>query len=370
MGGIFAKSDFRFPGISRKDACMTRMPFVSALVFFLSAVPTWPCGFHNYVPQPTMVEHMLSSSSIALARPSAASAFNFEVVEVLRGPLPDERIPFLVDTATRLKLKTHSGSVLFTYDDVTQSWQRLALIDDEMRPLVDEILTHLPEWRLGGDAHRAQMFAQLLDHPKPEIRHLALRELDRLDYSILRGLLLFMDTQSVLTEVNDPWQRTLAPIRVLLLGLSRDQGVAQALVQGIDNNRISSGPLLGAYATALIELQGVDAVQMIATHYLVNADHSGAARELLIEALAIHSSYGAPEVVAAIEQALADAIANNPQLAIPVARQFMARYDWSQHHAISQALVPLTSVGTDEDRAMVEHYVLVSAGEGGVIRDH
>lgn len=343
------------------DDSMKRLTRLSIFAVLLTASPAMPCGFHNYAPQPTMVEHMLGSSSIVLARQSENSPFAFEAVELLSGRIPSDRIPFLVDTATRRKLAARPDvAVLFSYDEYTKTWQRLALVEDSIRPVVDEIIHHLPAWRMGDDPQRADMFSLLLDHPDQTIRRLALRELDRVDYGILRALWLAPDTSALLDGLTDPMQRDLVPIRALLLGLSRDPAVAAHLARGVANNRTGSGPQLGAYATAWIELQGTAAIESLTRTYLGDRELSKTGRELIIEALAIHSSYGDAEVVQFVNQELSAAILRDPSLAVPAARQFMGRYDWSLHDAVAQVSTEYHPF-TAEDAGILDHYRMASA---------
>lgn len=341
---------------------MQRFTRISLLVSLFAATPAISCGFHNYAPQPTIVEHMLGSSAVVLARQDASSPFSYEITEVLLGDAPTTRIPFLVDSVTRQKLRREDISVLFGFDGNSGTWQRLATINPAMRPALEDIVRQIPEWRMGGDADRAETFSWLLDHPEPAIRRLALQELDRVDYSVLRSMWLTLDARALMAGNSGSSQRLLEPIRVLLIGLSRDPSAVPYLRSGITGNRSGFGPQMGAYATAWIELEGVQAVENLTRVHLADPRVSQSARELIIEALAIHSSYGDPDVVEAVRGELAAAIRRDPGLSIPAARQFLARYDWSLRDVIAEVgdgIVP----EVEEDGLLIRHYLLMSGAE-------
>lgn len=340
---------------------MKTLPALS-LAMALLVTPATPCGFHNYTPGPTMVELMLGSSAIVLARQSDVTPFRYAIYEVLAGHDPGVTIPYLVDTATRRTLKTADAAVLFAYDAHNQTWQNLGLVDGETLPVIERILLNLPDWRMGGDLERAEMFALLLDHPNATIRRLALRELDRVDYSVLRELVLLADTRPLLLGLNDLTERNLEPIRALLLGLSRDMSVSGHLYRGLAENLLFGGPEVGAYATALIELQGVGAVEYLIRDHLSDQSLPDISKELIIEAMALHSSYGRVEVAKAVADRLDQSIRQNPALAVPAARQFLSRYDWSLHDTIADVQDQLPRLSED-DLALVTHYVLMSGAE-------
>ena len=302
---------------------MKRSLWLSLFLTFFSASAALPCGFHNYAPQPTIVEQMLDSSSIVLARQSRLSPFKFEVTETLSGIRPAKPIPFLVDGSTRRKLASEDVSVLFVYDEATETWTRLALIDSNVRPVLDQILARLPMWQSGGEAERAQNFANLLNHPSRTIRNLALKELDLVGYDVLRSLQYTMDSQALLKELSSPLERNREPIRVLLIGLSEDPIAKERLVQGVQSSRLGIGPYLGAYATAWIELAGIEAVETLTRQHLLAPDITPSAQRLIVEALALHRNYGEPEVSSAVSREMAQAIQTNPHLAALAAQYFI-----------------------------------------------
>lgn len=320
-----------------------------------------PCGFHSYTPQPTMVDRMLGSDHIVLARPASGNPFRFEAVTALEGSLDYVEIPHLVDSATRRKLSLDpTAHVLFSRDDAYGPWIRLAHVDAAMAPVVEGIMARLPEWEIGADADRFGFFGALLGHPDERVHRLALRELDQADYSVLRSLDLDIDVERITGQLNLPSESDLRPIRVLLLGLSGTQDAEEFLKDGVQTYSRSGGGMLGAYATAYIEQAGSTAAENLASGYLADATLPGDSRELIAEALAIQSQSGSEDLRAGIRAAVASTLSDHPQAAPAIARQFGLRYDWSHAGILSDVLRSraLTAPG---DVIVVSQYVALAA---------
>ncbi|MEM6932789.1 MAG: hypothetical protein AAF526_04300, partial [Pseudomonadota bacterium] len=72
------------------------------------------CAFHGYAPAPSVVDRLLESRHIVLARADPADAFAYQPVAAIRGTLADVEIPYLVDSVTRERLSGDGeSSVLF-----------------------------------------------------------------------------------------------------------------------------------------------------------------------------------------------------------------------------------------------------------------
>jgi len=288
-----------------------------------------PCGFHNYAPQPTLVDRLLGSDDIVLARPAPDNPFRYKAFEALEGSLGSSELPFLVDSSTRRRLALDpDAAVLFARDGSYGPWLRLAYVDAPMAPVLRTVMARLPSWAIGDDADRFGYFSTLLGHPDDRIHKLALRELDQADYSILRNLDLSIEPRRLQAGLNLPNEAEFKAIRILLLGLSDDIKLREQLENGIQYSVRSEGVHLGAYATALIELVGTDAITNLAANYLTNQGYSLLARELLIEAIALHGGTEDRDLEASILQAINSTLWIDPGLAGAAARQFGARGNW------------------------------------------
>jgi hypothetical protein len=323
----------------------------------LSPAVVRACGFHNYAPQPTLVDWLLESEDIVLARSVSGNPFRFEVSETLEGSREALEIPFLVDSTTRRLFSLDASStVLFARDGSYGPWKRLAYVDEVMEPVLRTVMGQLSHWNLGGDADRFHYFATLLDHPDDRIHRLALRELDQADYSLLRRLDLRIEPSRLRARLYQATEAEFKPIRLLLIGLSGEPQLRDLLEEGVEASIGSEGAYLGAYATALIELGGQDAVTYLAANYLTNEGFSLLARELLIEAIALHADTEDAALAASIEQAIKSAVWINPSLAGGATRQFGARANWSLQD-VAQVLLDEGSVLDAADKLDVSHYV-------------
>lgn len=303
------------------------------------------CAFHTYAPAPTVVDQMLGSAQIVYARPDPEDPARFVAVEAISGPVGDVGIADPVDRATRRRLAAHpTHRVLFARDGSYGPWQRLAYLDDDYRAVIDRVAARLEDWQMGGDEERAQMFADLLNHENPALRSLALSELDIVPYDVLRGLDIASSAPALLADIEAGASPDLLPIRVLLLGLSGDRAALPVLIAGVDGGLATAGGTnrtLGAYATALIELQGVEGARHVADALSGRAGQTGQttnAAEMLIEALAIHNQTGDAGLRAEISARIDAVLQHSPELAAAVARQFASRYDWSQADRLAALL--------------------------------
>ncbi len=339
---------------------MIRFVSSSILAGLVFAASANACGFHNYTPQPTLVNRLLVSDDIVLARMAPDNPFQFQAFEALEGNLGAAEIPYLIDATTRRRLALDSNAaVLFARDGSYGPWKRLAFVDAALAPVLRTVMENLPAWEVGGDDHRLGYFATLLGHPDDRIHRLALRELDLADYSLLRDLDLDLAPSRLLVQFDSPMESEFKPIRILLLGLSGEKQQRARLESGLENSVRAEGRFLGAYATALIELVGPEAINDIASVYLTDRDLPLVARELLIEAISLHGQTGDRVMEEAISVAIESSLWLDPGLAGAVARRFGSRGDWS-HHSALQALLMEGAVHAPADKQDVSQYVMLA----------
>ncbi len=319
------------------------------------------CAFHDYTPDPTLVDAMLASEHIVLARADATDPARFAVVEVLEGPAADIRLPGTPDIETRAALaRDAQAAVLFARDGAYGPWQQLALLDPARRAVVVGVMPHLPDWEMGPAAGRFETFARLLDHPSGSVRTMALRELDRAPYGMLRELDLAEHARRAV-ETAGADAGALAPIALLLAGIAGGPEVAARLANGLDAALAQGGGRLGAHATAYIEAGGSAAVADVLAR-LREGDLDAAQAESLVEALALHSAEGALPGPAAVGTALSDVMTARPGIAAAVARQFGQRGMLDFGDAVAGALRTARPDDLADLMAMT-HYVALARGD-------
>ena len=159
-----------------------------------------------------------------------------------------------------------------------------------------------------------------MNDPNPDLRRLALRELDRVPYAELRKLRLPV-VQGLRRDL-DKGAGDLMPIRVLLAGLSRDAGFDPVLTAQLAQAVRKDVPYLGAYATAVIEQRGREGVEMIAQQYLTDPRLSMEVKEKLLQAFAIQHKSARGSLRRFITRRVADVSRADPALKEVAARQF------------------------------------------------
>lgn len=326
----------------------------------LGGSPALSCAFHGYTPQPTLVDRLMASDHVVLARSASGDPFRFKASAAIEGPLASVDIPHLVDTTTRRRLAIdQTAQVLFARDGAYGPWERMAFVDAEFDPVLSDIVERLPRWMSGDDADRFGFFAGLLNHPDPVIHELALRELDQADYALLKSLDLDVPVDRLLDRLDVLSEMNLKPIRLLLLGLSDRSELAGLMEHRLRSLIGTGGTNLGAYATALLEQRGSASVTWVAGELLSDPTASMDSKEALIAALAIQSTVPDSGMSFEIQHAMDLAVTQDPRLAAAVARQFGQRFDWSLDTSLAKVLRQ-RQLDTISDLMVVSQYLALA----------
>lgn len=288
------------------------------------------CSFHGYKPERTLVDRLLEGSRVVLARPVSDNPFEYEIVRTLKGEGKPVPIPFLVDSVKRRRLaKEQDDTVLLVLDDVGE-WRMLAYVDSTLRPVLNSLLANLPDMAANGPA-RFEFFGGLLGHPGDDIADLAIRELDMAPYAVLRELRPAVSAQRLLDGLWVPDNYPYQPIMVLLLGLSGSEEARAEVHDFID--RVADWTWannLGAFATALIELDGVAGVEKLERTFLRDRSQPLDKIEQIVAAYAVHNAINSKAVGDRISLSLRRFLKARPEGSAAIARQFQMRNDWSQ----------------------------------------
>ena len=333
---------------------MMRSAFVLLLTAVLTAQPAWACRFHSYIPEPTLVDRLMMSEDAVLARTSATNPDQFVTLTHLRGNAPPESLTLTASADTKAALASDpQAAMLLMREEAYGPWEQIKVMDAVDLALLEDIRALLPAWEWGDGTERARFFAGHLDHERAEIRDLALLELDLVSYDRLQ--IAVSETDPALLSRQFGVNET-SPIRVLLAGLSGDMQIAQSLQDGIKTHLPTGAPVLGAFATAWMELSGPEAAQIITEDILSDPTLNSAAQDLLVQALALQSSSGTAATRNALRAGLGSAIQNDPALAVTVAQQFGLRWDWSLQ-ADMATLLQSGRLTRMDDILMIAQYV-------------
>lgn len=319
------------------------------------------CAFHTSLPARTLVDELIESDHIVLARPDEQNGYSYRVVETLRDGGRPVVLRQLVDSAMRRSLIANPHhSVLFVFDTDAEDWVSIAYLDEERRRIIDTVMTGMRSWGPDYDPGRFAIFEALQDHPDAILRALALQELDRASYKMLRTLDLRFSVDELLDGLWSMGALPYVPIRALLLGLSKDERARAEINTRIEKWSSGYAPrYLGAFATALIESEGAAGVDKLAELYLADPSQRLDTLEMVVEAMAIQSGANTPAVRHRIAEATAALTSARPGAAALVVRQFGSRNDWSQAEHL-KALLSAKAITSAADLLPVVSYVAMA----------
>ncbi len=287
---------------------------------------TAACAFHGYTPNPTLVDMLLGTEQVALARLAPGDPTRFRVTETLAGP-PVSDPPLTPQSRTRQKLAGDTRTqVLIARDGAYGPWRELAVLDPEYHAVIRQVMHHQPAWQLGDDSTRLAFFARFVNAAAPDLRQLALDEMDRVSYASLKAQRL--PAVAGLRRALQDGSADRQPVLTLLAGLSGDGTLAPLVRNGLDRAVRDGSATLGAYVVALIELEGAPAVRDIAARHLAAPGLAPVTRDRLLQAMAIQYRNAAAPVRRAIAQQIAQLSRTSPEMASAAAAQFGSVSRW------------------------------------------
>ena len=284
------------------------------------------CAFHGYTPNPTFVDLFLGTEQVVIARPSGAGSRGYTALETLLGPDVGE-VPIEVSDAVRRALAGQpEATVLLARDGSYGPWLEIVVLDAGYRRLVEQVAEKQSVWLLGDEQDRLEFFAKRVNDTHPAIRDIALRELDRAPYAALRALRLpKIDGLGAALETGD---EALMPIRVLLAGLSQDAALGALVKTGLDEAIEGQLPYVGAYVTALVELEGAEAVAGVFEAYQRAGVHTELTRERLMQALSVQYKSAPRKLRRAIAGEVAKELRQAPEFGRAAKRHFSFGGAW------------------------------------------
>jgi len=292
-----------------------------ALCALLSLGPTQgalACAFHGYTPNPTLVDLLLATEQAVVAR--TTSRGTYEIVNALLGP-DLGTIPVSASANFRSQLnKDTTSTALLVRDGAYGPWIEVTVLDARFRTIIETVVQNQSAWQLGRDAGRIKLFASLVNDPNPNIQRLAFQELDRLPYATLKDVRV-PPIHRLLEDI-EAGETDQRPIRILLAGLSNDRSFGPVLASALHRAVRQDKSYLGAYVTALIELQGRPAVEAIIAHYLATGATAQSVQEKMLNALALQYKTARGGIRRTIAREVANLVRDNPEMAAPVIAQF------------------------------------------------
>ena len=315
----------------------------AALFLGLSAPSAHACPVCIDLPVNTAADHILGDVIAVLARPSTDDPLRFDIVEILRGN-PDDlewlpEIPYPVTASDRRVFAAQpNASALLTYgapradaeDPVSgDTWHRHITVTPERRATIDGIIAEGDGWfwATTSDPDRFAFFAERLTSSDRVLHEMALAELSRAPYRMIRTLGDAVPTQTLRARLTDINAQSFVPINILLLGANTDE-VARTFVRDRFAGILPEGDAqLDAWAVAAIEVDRSTAVAQIA-EAIASGRLSAVSQSDLVLALSVAGT-ALEDLRGEISLILKDVAIASPGLAGDVAYAFYEWQDWS-----------------------------------------
>lgn len=317
--------------------------------FFAASVQA--CAICIQMPQESVADNIIDAELVAILREDPERAFHYRVHRVLEGvsaiaPPP----PFLVDTAMRKKLASLPEEGVLASWTKTGGWLLHGHASIALEQVAVSALQDFDKWKgAGGQQARFDFFAPLHAATDPAVQELALIELARMPYSLLRTLQPGLDRRQVARRIVDQQWLEWAPIYILILGQSEDRG-DQDFVRRAAEAALTRGGRgdLAAWVTAWIEVDGAVAITAIRRDHLFNDALSLSELRAIAMGLAEHSQGGDPAVAVQATQALRHFAKLHPSVAGIAARALLAAQDWSATGTMAKQLEAGAILAPDE----------------------
>jgi hypothetical protein len=275
--------------------------------------PAEACVLCLPYPQKTSVDYILDSDTIVFAREDSSRHLAYAPVETLKGSAEGVVIPLLIDARTERRLQRDAGlRAVLAEDRRGGTWTFLGLAGAEYQAILREAVG----WDAQSPTERAKFFAPYLRSDDRALADLAFLEVARAPYGVIRDLKTDVTRDDLYRVINDWFRIDWHNLYILMLGMSdREDDIGFVRAKLFATARFEQTVNLAAYATAYIEMRGVDAVNWLAGEYLSGLPHSDAELIEVLKALSTQGNSGRDDLRPAILDAYDRLLTHRPALA-------------------------------------------------------
>lgn len=296
------------------------------------AGPAHACMVCIPIPETTAADHLIEGDIVVLAREDPDQPFSYREVEVLKGSYDGHPpIDMFVNSTMRRKLaNAPDRSVVLVHNPDRSGWRSLGNANAEFEGVVRQILERAPSWQTQVKSQRIAYFASLLDHRNPILANLAYLEVGRAPYREIKALSGQISRERLRRMLTAAAYYEWRALAILMLAQS-DRA------QDRDEIRRSFGmaakyhheTYLAAWATAYIEIDEADAIDVIEARYFEERERTDAELIEISKALSVHGSDGHVHLRDRMVEAYAELLDNHPSMVGPVAKDLAAWQAWS-----------------------------------------
>ena len=224
------------------------------------------------LPRATLVDRLLESDAVVMAREDSNRPFHYAAVEVLKGEPGQEPIDTFINSQARSVLSADPKyTMILGWDRKDRIWSPLGITrDGQFEAVVRRILEH-DTWvpRESSNPARIKEFATLLGHSDRRLHELAYLEVGRAPYSLIKEVSPLVSMESMRIMLNNFQYAQWHSLAILVLGQSDSEIDRDLVYAQLDmSQQFGVSQNLAAWATALIEMDGVEGIRHIEQLYL------------------------------------------------------------------------------------------------------
>ena len=265
------------------------------LLFLLLAQAAISCQICVPIPTRSAADIIIQAETVVLARENPDKPFSLLATETLKGELADPAVDLFLDTQSRRVLTLYPDREIICIHDPTdpeQPWQRIGITNSEVERLVRTIIELSPTWKDTPDA-RLAFFAPLLGHDDPFISTLAHLEVGNAPYASIRALGVTLPREHLLAFLDNFRMAEWHALYILILAQSENPEDHERIRQSIESAAKYSTTLqLPAWATALIEIDGERALNLLEAQYLSQSSRTEEEIRAILLSLTTHGGTG------------------------------------------------------------------------------
>lgn len=222
---------------------------------------------------------------------------------------------FLDSSTRRLLSGNENRSILCGWDGETGEWRRLALHDETLAPVVEDILAGAQAWQ-EDPSLRFSYFAQFLGHEDKVLSGLAHIEVARAPYRELLNYADRLPREELRELLADLRRIEWHALYILFLARSDHPEDRERIRREMaESARFGLVIQSAAWATALLEIDGSEGITQLREWYGAGQSRRTEEREAVLAALVVHGNDGDPSLRDPIVELLGEFLRSDPALA-------------------------------------------------------
>ncbi|MGI9471414.1 MAG: hypothetical protein ACR2NZ_07785 [Rubripirellula sp.] len=306
------------------------IPVLVGLFVSMAAIRSRACPVCLPFPRQSLADHLINSDAVVFARESADHPFTYQAMEWVKdpaSPVAGEIEELFLNSSVRRKLMAEpTDAAVLVHSPDGRGWRMVAVADERLQEIVRRILLVSSQW-IGseGQTRRCEFFVPFFGDENRAIFELAYLELGRASYATIKDLAIFHSSERMEDVMNRREYLEWRSLAILLLAQDpQSREVIERGFRGCEEFGLTSH--LSAWATALIEQRGKEAISQIEEMYFRDPQRTPEEVRQTLLALSVHGNGGHVHLRERIGKAYGSLLDNHPEFAGKVALDLTA---WS-----------------------------------------